>query len=144
MSVAHGPLDAPLLHREFEDLGWDRPLHPVVVVGIVAAIAAIVAVYALWRYRRGRGSVTADGVPDLLLDREDHDVHHIDGAHVQSASVARVRMPSSPSVRVARGSVPPPMSGIVSGELVMLDSAPAEPSVPTAVTTVTDDSLRSN
>jgi hypothetical protein len=113
-------------------------------VGIVAAIAAIVAVCALWRYRRGRRPVTGDGVPDLLLDREDHDVHHIDGAHVQSASVARVRMPSSPTVRVARGSVPPPMAGMVSGELVLPDSAPTEPSVPTAVASVTDDSLRSN
>ena len=67
------------------------------------------------------------GVPLApIADRDDADMHVVDGATVQSATVPRVRMRSSPAVlapeRAARGSVAP-----MCRDLMPDPRAPTEP-----------------
>jgi len=79
----------------------------------LAMIGAALLVWRLWLRRP-----PDPAVPDPIADRGDHDVHYIEGPTMYSTSSLRVRAQSHQGVRLARGSVPPPMARTVSGEMM--------------------------
>lgn len=83
----------------------------------IAAVAAscVATMWVRWSRRRR----AAQGVPHApIADRDVDDLHRIDGGTVRSRNTGRLRAPSeSGVVRLARGSVPPPLTA--RGEIVI-------------------------
>ncbi len=105
------------------------------VVGLLMVACALAGAWIVRRVMRAH----AVAVPEPITDRAALDEHRVDGDHVYSRSTLRVRAQSTQGVRLARGSIAPPIA--VSGVIVIPEPEP-EPVSQRRPTTLPGDGHR--